>query len=100
VLAPQGVPVLAVVFETQEAPLPERSDREVETQLWDTVLERLSLSLGAPLSTSMRSSGMIRSVSDTSVVIVKTNEARLWTASAAREDAEATLLQAMSLRAV
>jgi hypothetical protein len=43
--------------------------------------------------------GLIRAVSDDGIVIVKRDEARLWTRSAARDDAEATVLQAMRLQA-
>jgi hypothetical protein len=41
---------------------------------------------------------MIRVVSDTQIIIIKRNEMRLWTRSMAREDAEATLLQAIHLQ--
>jgi len=41
---------------------------------------------------------MIRVVSDTDIYIIKRDERRLWTRSMAREDAEATLLQAMNLQ--
>jgi hypothetical protein len=41
---------------------------------------------------------MVRVVSDTDIFVIKRNEKRLWTASAAREDAEAALLQAMYLQ--
>jgi hypothetical protein len=38
----------------------------------------------------------VRAVSDEQIIIVKRNENRLWTRSMAREDAEATLVQAMN----
>jgi hypothetical protein len=39
--------------------------------------------------------GMVRVVTKTDIVLIKRNERRLWTRSAAREDAEATLHQIM-----
>jgi hypothetical protein len=65
---------------------------------WRDVLARLDRSLLRPLTSNVRRDGTVRAVSDTSIIIVKRNEPRLWSASAAREDAEATKLQAMSLR--
>ena len=41
--------------------------------------------------------GMVRVVADTDIVIIKRNERRFWTSSAARDDAEATMLLAMQL---
>jgi hypothetical protein len=65
---------------------------------WASVLDRLEQSFSMPISFSVSSDLTIRSVSDTSIVIVKRREARLWNATAGREDAEATMLQAMRLQ--
>ena len=91
-------PMIAVVFETQEndARVVEVSDTDNER--WRSALERLGSALELPVTTSIRAAGTLRSVSDRSIVIAKRNEARLWTASAAREDAEATILQAINLQ--
>ena len=43
---------------------------------------------------------MLRAVTDSAIIIVKRNEGRLWSATAAREDAEATIAQAMRLQQV
>jgi len=98
VISSPRAPMLAVVFETRHIGAPVEPLENNEADRWHDALQRLADSLGAPLTASIRSSGTLRSVSDTSVVIAKRNEARLWTASAAREDAEATILQAMALR--
>lgn len=90
--------MVAVVFETRDIEAV-TSSGEGEEQRCHDALGRLADSLGARLTASIRSNGMLRGVSDTSVMIAKRNEARLWTASAAREDAEATILQALALRA-
>jgi len=90
--------MLAVVFQTRDV----RASKPPESgdaPLWHDVLERLADSLGTPLTASIRRNGTLRGVTDDSVVIAKRSEERLWTASAAREDAEATILQAMALRA-
>ena len=42
--------------------------------------------------------GLVRSVSDTEIIIIKRNERRFWTRSMAREDAEATMLQIINLQ--
>jgi hypothetical protein len=42
--------------------------------------------------------GVVRIVSETEVIVIKRNERRLWTASMGREDAEATIKQAMELQ--
>ena len=97
-IAAPRAPLVAVAFETRESKSA-NAPPDGDDQLWQDALARLAGTLGAPLTASIRSSGTLRGVSDTSVVIAKRNEARLWTRSAAREDAEATILQAMGLRA-
>lgn len=108
-LAPEGefswfmaaaprAPLLAVVFETQEVGARVADLGDDDGVRWETALERLSQALEIPLTTSIRTAGTLRSVSDRHIVIAKRSEARLWTASAAREDAEATILQAINLQ--
>ena len=43
---------------------------------------------------------MVRVVADTEICIIKRDERMLWTRSMAREDAEATLVQAMYLQEI
>ena len=108
-LAPQGefswftatsprTRMIAVVFETQEVGGRIADLGGDDNARWETALERLGQALEIPLTTSIRTAGTLRSVSDHHIVIAKRNEARLWTASAAREDAEATILQAINLQ--
>ena len=94
----QRAPILAVVFETQERSTGAFGVSDADDQDWGSVLERLGQALELPLTTTIRIAGTLRSVSERSIVIVKRNEQRLWTASAAREDAEATILQAINLQ--
>ena len=61
---------------------------------WDEVLHSFAESNRVPLGTrAIEIEGLTRMVSKSDVLIVKRNERRLWTPSAAREDAEAALLQ-------
>lgn len=98
VAASPRAPMIAVVFETRESGGSFTGFTETEDIGWRLALERLNRALNRPLASSIRAAGSLRSVGDRSIVIVKQNKARLWTASAAREDADATILQAMNLR--
>ena len=91
-------PMIAVVFKTQQSGERVVEVREAEDESWQSALERLDRALARPVTTSIRAAGTLRCVEDRSIVIAKRNEVRLWTASAAREDAEATILQAINLQ--
>ena len=82
--------LVCAVFETRN-----REDKplDIPTGDWASVLSRLQDSISA-----VGGDRIVRSVSDTSIVIVKRWETRLWSATAGREDAEATMLQAMTLQ--
>lgn len=99
VVQPSGEsPMMAVLFQTEsegdELPPPNPSNEEE----WHTVLERVKENAWqSGGSDRIYIDGMVRVVTDTDIVIVKRNERRLWTASAARDDAEATMLLTMQL---
>lgn len=95
VISPHSA-MTAAIFETRDrnASLPMPFDEEE----WHALLDRLSVSLQTQTTPSVVIEGVLRSVSDTSIVVVKRNEARLWSAAAALEDVEATMLQAMRLQ--
>lgn len=97
-VASPRIPMIAVVFETQTSGARGVGGSETDDQSWWSAVERLDQALARPVTVSIRAAGTLRSVSDRSIVIAKRNEARLWTASAAREDAEATILQAINLQ--
>ncbi len=92
-------PLLGIVFSTQyrDSPLsPVTGGDEAE---WARLLRRLH----EGLLTSWQQSrfyidGLVRVVTDTDCIIIKRNERRHWTRSAAREDAEAALLRALQLQ--
>ncbi len=69
-----------------------------EEKEWDDILKRSEKALSRPVSQSVYIDCLVRAVTDTDIFIIKRNERRLWTRSAAREDAEATILQAMHLQ--
>jgi hypothetical protein len=88
--------IIAAIFETRnrgaDLPVPDNEDQ------WYTLLDRLAVSLRTALTPSVVTEGVLRSVSDTSIIVIKRNETRLWTATAAQEDVGATKLQAMALQ--
>lgn len=97
IINPLHNPMLAVIFTTQNKGelLPELQNN---ITAWDAVLDRCGKALKREISRNIYIEGMVRSVSDTEIIIIKRNERRLWTRTAAREDAEATLAQAIRLQ--
>ena len=97
IIRPLQVPMIAVVFTTQEVgetlPILDTADEE-----WNKVLRRCSQALKQEVSRNIYIDTMVRVVTDTEIYIIKRDERRLWTRSIAREDAEATLVQAMHLQ--
>jgi len=92
--------MLAAVFSTMHggrAPS-QVTPLHTHTAEWESLLRRLEeTSLFPCAKKQIYIEGMVRVVTDTKIILIKRNEKRLWTASMAREDAEATLLQAMQL---
>jgi hypothetical protein len=90
--------MIAVVLETigpGECPEPLRANM----YSWNRVLKRLDeTSVQHDGSRRVFIDGVVCSVCETEVIVIKRNERRLWTASAAREDAEATIVLAMQLQ--
>lgn len=91
-------PMTAVVFTTQSKhdDLPPLQDDET---VWAD-LKRIAKSSRWQLNPRIYIDGLVRLVTDNEIIIIKRNERRLWTRSQAREDAEATFLQAMRLQEV
>lgn len=91
-------PMIAVVFSTQNKGDILEPFQEDEKE-WNKVLKSLKENLLTPFnSNKIFLEGMLRVVTDTDIFIIKNNERRLWTRSAAREDAEAMLLEAMIIQ--
>ena len=89
--------MIAAVFSIQEKGNKFNKHSTNEIQCWDDVLIQLENNLTQPFHSSrIYLEGMVWAVTDDFILIVKRNERRLWTRSVAREDAEATLVQAMN----
>ncbi len=98
VLRPSNVPIIAVVFTTQEVGDALPMITSADDEEWHEVLKRCDNALKQPVSRRVYIDSMVRVVTDTEIYIIKRDERRLWTRSMAREDAEATLVQAMHLQ--
>lgn len=93
--------MLAVVFSVQEKGKPPSKQHGYGEGAWREVLRKLDDSLMMPFGTrDIFIDGLVRAVTAREIIVIKRNDKRLWTRSRAREDAEATLLQAMNRRAV
>jgi len=96
VVRPDNDPMVAIVFYTQSThnDLPLLQDDEA---LW-VDLKRIAKSSRWQINPRIYIDGLVRLATDDEIIIIKRNERRLWTRSQAREDAEATFLQAMRLQ--
>ena len=94
----RNIPMVAIVFSTQYKKKPLGPVKESDMAQWNNVLKKLDNTSLTPISKRVYIDGVVRAVSDTDIMIIKRNERRLWTRSMAREDAEATLLQAIHLQ--
>lgn len=88
----------AVIFETEtpDEPLPDPAKTDEEE--WKALLVRLDSSTLTPTNSKrVYIDGLVRIVTDSEIAIIKRNEHRLWTRSAARDDAEAAMVIAIQL---
>ena len=91
--------VVAVVLETQGGAEADGTYDELDQEnLWEDVLQRIGGAWDVPYSRSILRYGVVRIVTDTAIVVVKRNERRLWSATAARQDADATAARLMSIK--
>jgi hypothetical protein len=90
--------MIAFVFETETADEPLPIPTNTDEQAWLELLMRLDKSSLQPTRAKrIYIDGLVRVVTDSQIVIIKRNECRLWTQSAARDDAEAVMVMAMQL---
>lgn len=96
---PFGSSVVAVVFSTVEKGGARSPVEKFSPQAWSDVLSRISKRSLVPVgsSQSIYTDTFVRAVSEHEILIIKRNEARHWTRSMAREDADATVARAMQL---
>lgn len=66
---------------------------------WASILARCASALSNPVSPAFHVRRFVRAVAGDGFIVLKENARRLWTASAAREDAEALFVQLVSRRA-
>ena len=96
-LPPKTDSMIAVVFSIHPKTAKPNDIKAVKEDSWDLVLERMDSSMTNHCGSSrIYIEGLVRSVTEEEILIIKRNENRLWTRSMAREDAEATLTQAMN----
>ena len=90
------VPMIAVIFTLQnkgEEKKPVISPDKLAG--WRKTLSRLEKGTKIPYSKRIYIEGIVRVVTGDQIIIIKRDEERLWTRSAAYEDVEATFLQAV-----
>ncbi len=88
----------AIIFETETPDEPLGNPAKTDVEEWHELLVRLDASALMPTkSKRVYIDGLIRIVTDSEIVIIKRNEHRLWTKSAARDDAEAAMVLAIHL---
>lgn len=90
--------VIAVVLDTRRRGEDSGREEPWESESWSAALERLGAALGERRAGTLLAHGIVRAVSESAIVVVKRDERRMWTASAAREDADATIAQVMGLQ--
>jgi len=97
VIRPSGCSsMLAVVFSTEDKDDLLEAPTESDDAAWDDLLKKLARTSSHPFgSKRIYIDGMTRIVGENDIAIIKRNERRLWTRTAAREDAEATQLKAV-----
>jgi hypothetical protein len=97
----EGDSMLAAIFSVQEKGTKPQVNSWNEKSSWEEVLAHLASSTTHPLASSrIYIEGLVRAVTDEHILIIKRNEKRFWTKSMAREDAEATLVQAINRESV
>lgn len=84
-------PILCVVFTTATRGTP--SAMRSPNGDWTDALRALESVVHRPVGHDLFINGVLRAVTDTQIIVAKRDERRLWTATAAREDVEATMLR-------
>jgi hypothetical protein len=91
---PSGAPLLAVNFTTRFKREPVTAPSDTDTEGWANVLEKLEKDTRIPAGGSaIFIDTFFRVIGEREMLFVKRNEARFWTRTAAKEDAEAALVQ-------
>lgn len=97
IIYPPSVPMIAVIFTAQEKEIEVKPDHSTDDLLeWGNLLRKLEGETRTHYSKSIYIEGILRLYAADYVVIIKRNQERLWTRSAAYEDVEAIFLQALN----
>lgn len=86
--------LIAAIFQVTEKSVEQLNYTTVGNE-WDETLNDLDRELTVKYSSKIYIDGIARIVTDERIIIIKRNENRLWSSTAAREDVDATILQAM-----
>jgi len=93
---PSGAPLLAVSFATRFKKEPVTAPSDTDTEAWANVLEKLEKDTRIPAgSSAIFIDTFFRVIGEREMLFIKRNEARFWTRTAAREDAEAAMVVLM-----
>lgn len=85
-----------LAFEFYPADIGDDWDLTPKENSWNYILEEIGKALPRPMGTSqIVLDGVVHSISDNVIVIIKRNQKRFWTRSLAREDATSTLCKRM-----
>ena len=93
---PSGAPLLAVSFLTRFKNKPLAPPSDANAEAWRKLLTKLEKDTRLPAGcSSIFTDTFFRLVGEREMVFIKRNEARFWTRTAAREDAEAAMVRLM-----
>lgn len=93
---PSGAPLLAVSFVTRFKNKALTAPSDGDAEAWGKLLKKLEKDARLPAgSSSVFTDTFFRLIGEREMVFIKRNEARFWTRTAAREDAEAALVRLM-----
>ena len=91
--------VLAAVFRSQSGALPSEQETVDVDAEWQDVLASYAAALAGRAKYRMLERGEMRVVTDSAIIVAKRNAQRYWSASAARDDADAAIAQLLALQA-
>jgi len=96
---PSRAPLLAVTFTTHSRNEPLSTVSGTDADAWRGLLARLAQESRIPAGSSrVFTDTFIRHVSEHEILLIKRNEQRFWTRTAAREDAEAAFVKLANLQ--
>ena len=90
--------MIAAIFQTETAEEKLGDPTTSDDKAWEELLQKLETTARQKAGPQrVYIDGLIRIVSDQDILIIKKNERRLWTRSAARDDAEATIVAVIQM---